>query len=86
MRILGVRINDTAAQSANNSWSTVTGRIRAQARDAYSRELCLDQRILYLKIFLLANAWYTAQIFLPPEDCMRQLNSDFIVPLAWGDL
>lgn len=55
IRILGVRINDRAAKSANNSWSTVTGRIRAQARDAYSRELCLDQRILYVNNFLLAK-------------------------------
>ena len=63
IKIQGFRIHNTVAQSANNSWSTVTGRIRPRARDAYSRDLCLNQRILYVHNFLLAKAWYTAQIF-----------------------
>ena len=29
--------------------------------------------------FLLAKAWYTAQIFPPPEACVRQLNT----AIAW---
>jgi len=53
----------------------VTGRIRAQQHDAYSSDLCLDQKILYVHNFLLAKAWYTAQIFPPPDECMQQLNT-----------
>ena len=75
IKILGVRMHKTASQSANNSWSAVIGRIRAQARDDYSGDLCLDQRILYVQNFQLAKAWYTAPIFPPPDECVRQLNT-----------
>jgi len=68
-------MHKTVSQSANNSWSAVTGRIRAQAHDAYSSDLCLDQRILYVHNFLLATAWYTAQIFPPPDECTQQLHT-----------
>ena len=43
IKILGVRMHTIVSQSANNSRSAVTGRIHAQARDAYSRDLCRDQ-------------------------------------------
>jgi hypothetical protein len=73
--ILGVHMHNIISKSANNSWSAVTGRIRAQARHAYNRDLALDQRILYVHNFLLARAWYIAQIFPPPEECVRQIHS-----------
>jgi len=73
-------------QSANNSWSTVTGRIRAQARDAYYRDLCLVKRILYVHNFLLAKAWYNAQIFALPENCKRQVNTAIVWYLWHGDI
>jgi len=50
-------------------------RIRAQARDAYVRELSLDRRIQYVHDFLLAKVWYVAQIFPPPDECIRMLNT-----------
>ena len=75
IKILGVRMHNTVSQSANNGWTAVTGMIQAQARDAYNRDLCLDQRIQYTHNFLLAKAWYTAQIFPPPDACVRQLNT-----------
>ena len=75
IKILGVRMHNSVSQSANNNWSAVTGRIRAQTLDAYSRDLCLGQRIQYVHNFLLANAWYTAQIFPPPDEHVRQLNT-----------
>jgi hypothetical protein len=79
IKILGVQMHNTVSQSANNSWTAVTGKIRAQAREAYNRDLCLDQRIQYTDNFLLAKAWYTAQIFPAPEACVRQLNT----AIAW---
>ena len=49
--------------------------IRAQARDAYARELSLDRRIQYVHDFLLAKVWNVAQIFPPPDECIRMLNT-----------
>ena len=65
----------TIQQSATNSWRTAIGKIRAHARDAYSRTLSQDQRVLYVHNYLLAKAWYTAQILPHPSDCIRQLNT-----------
>jgi hypothetical protein len=65
----------TIRQSATISWTTVTAKIRAQAREAYSRDLSLHQRIHYVNCFLLPKAWYTAQILPPTSDCIRQLNT-----------
>jgi hypothetical protein len=53
--ILCVEMHNTVSQSANNSWAAVTGRIRAQARNAYNRDLVLDQRILYVHIYLFSK-------------------------------
>jgi PKD repeat protein len=50
IKIIDVRINETVAQSVNNSWSTVTDRIDVQASYAFNRNFCSDQRILYVKI------------------------------------
>ena len=58
----------TIQQSAINIWKTVISKIRDQARDAYSRTLSLDQRAIYLHNYLLAKAWYTAQILPPPAN------------------
>jgi hypothetical protein len=66
MRILGIKMTTTIQQSAINNWRTVIGKIRAQARDAYSRTLSLYQRVLYVHNYLLAKALYTAQILPPP--------------------
>jgi hypothetical protein len=48
LRILGVQMAKTTRQSATISWTKVTGKIRAQAREAYSRDLNLHQRIRYV--------------------------------------
>ena len=86
IKILGVRMHNTVSQFANNSWSAVTRKIRAQARDAYNRDLCLDQRIQYIHNFLLAKAWYTAQIFPPPDACVRHLNTTISWYLWHGEI
>ena len=78
-------MSKTIQQSAINSWRTVIGKIRAQARDAYSRTLSLDQRVLYVHNYLLAKAWYTAQILPPLCDCIRQLNTAMSWYLWQGD-
>jgi hypothetical protein len=84
--ILGVQMHNTVSQSANNSWYAVTGRIRTHTRVAYSRDLGLDQKILYVDNFLLARAWYLAQIFPPPEECVRQIHTAISWYLWHGDI
>jgi hypothetical protein len=63
LRILGIKVATTIHQSAINGWRTAISKIRAQTRDAYS----LDLRVLYVHNYLLAKAWYTAQILPPPQ-------------------
>jgi len=58
LRILGIKMAITIHQSAINSLRTVIGKIRAQAREAYSKTLSLDKRVLYVHNYLLAKAWY----------------------------
>jgi hypothetical protein len=74
----GVRTT-TVNASTRKSWSTITDRIHAQARDAYKSELSLDKRIQYVHDYLTAKVWYVAQIFTPPDDCIRILNT----PISW---
>jgi hypothetical protein len=79
MKILGMRFTSTVKQSALLSWTHVTKQKRSMARDAYYRELCPARRILYVHFYVLATAWYTAQIFPVPAECARQINS----AIAW---
>jgi len=75
IRILAFYVTSTVNAAARRSWPTLTDRIRAQARDAYARELSLDTRIQYVHDFLLAKVWYMAQIFPPPDECIWMLNT-----------
>jgi hypothetical protein len=75
MRVLGIHVNSTVRKSAASSWATVTDNIRRQARDAYCRDLNFHQRIRYVQTYLMAKAWYTAQVFPPPADGLRQINT-----------
>jgi len=78
-KILGFHITSTGNASARRSWDALTDRIRAQSREAYTRELILDGRIYYVHTHLMAKAWYFAQIFPPHEASIRRLNT----AIAW---
>jgi len=87
IKIPGFYVTSTVNAFARRSWSTLTDRIRAQARDAYARELSLDRRIQYVLEFILAKVWYVAQIFPPP----RRVHPDaeyinLLVSLERGNL
>jgi len=75
IKILGVTFTSTVEQSMNNSWANITGKVRVQARDTYGRDLRLSQRIRYVQAYLLAKIWHTAQVFLVPMMCTRQLTT-----------
>jgi hypothetical protein len=74
-KILGYNISNTVHASTSKSWKSLTARIRAQVQDAYYRDLSLDNRTKYSFDYLLAKVWYIAQMFLPPDDSVRQLNT-----------
>jgi hypothetical protein len=67
IRILGITFSNTVEGTAHNSWSWTIAQIRAQAQQAYGRNLSIAQRIKYVDNTLLATIWYTAQNLPPPE-------------------
>jgi hypothetical protein len=77
LRILGLHFTKTIRSSARESWAKVTRNIMTPAHETYHRDLSLNQRIQYVnvRVYLLAKAWYTAQILPPPEDIIRQINT-----------
>jgi hypothetical protein len=60
---------------ADTNWAIVAGRIRTQAKEAYIRNLCMDKRMQYIHNYLLARAWYVAQILPMPEGYRRQIDT-----------
>jgi hypothetical protein len=79
VKVLGIQIANTTAQSAVSSWSRIINVVRLQAREAYTRDLDLAQCIHYVHMYLLAKLWYTAQILPAPSVQIRQIVS----AVAW---
>jgi len=65
----------TIRDSVQKSWAPLISKIRTQTQQAYHRALNLDNRIHYVNNVILASVWYTAQIFPPTTDCVRQMNT-----------
>jgi hypothetical protein len=57
-----------------------------KARKVYNRELQLNKRIQYFHTYMLARAWFTAQVFPMPSTCERQMNSAILLFLWRGDI
>jgi hypothetical protein len=57
------------------SLTKVTNAVRAQARTAYARNLCLAQGVQYVQTYLLAKIWYLTQVLPPPTPHIQQLTS-----------
>jgi hypothetical protein len=75
MKILGIQFTNTTSQSALKSWTAVTDGTRAQARITYYKELSLYKMTQYVHTYLLARAWFTAQVFPLPNNCEQQINT-----------
>jgi hypothetical protein len=73
--ILGYHMTSKVQDSAHKIWIITTARIRAQAQDAYCRVLSLYKRVQYVHVYLMAREWYLVQIYPPPDECVRQLNT-----------
>jgi hypothetical protein len=54
----------------------MTGKVRAQAKNAYGRDLRLAQRVQYVHIVLLAKIWHTVQIFPAPVVYTQELKTE----------
>jgi len=57
-----------------DTWTRLTGKVRALAKRAYTRSRCLATRMRYINNFLLSKIWYTAQI-LPAPNIYTQLTT-----------
>jgi hypothetical protein len=73
--LLGFHMAKNIKQSTNKTCEMLTAKIRALAPEDYHRALNLEHRILYVSDYLLARVWYTTQIFSPPTDHARQINT-----------
>ena len=65
INIMGVRMHNTVSQSVNNSRTAVTGKIRAQARDAYNRELPGSTSPIHTQLLTSEGMVYSADISAP---------------------
>jgi hypothetical protein len=77
--VLGFKIQKSIARAASASWAQITHMFRTQARDTYSRDLRLSQRIQYAHVYLMAKLWHTAQIYPAPTECVQQI----VAAVAW---
>ena len=73
--ILGVIFHQTIASASEDNWTKTVQAIRAQARRSFPRMLCLEQRIQYVLVCLLAKLWFLAQTFPPKNSHLRQLTA-----------
>jgi hypothetical protein len=73
VRILGVTFWGITQRSVEATWMTVPGHVKLMAQQAYSRTLCLAQRIRFVHTYLLAKIWYVAQLFPAPVGVLRQI-------------
>jgi hypothetical protein len=79
LTVLGFKMRKSIARAASASWTRITHMVRTQARDTYSRDLGLSQRIQYAHVYLMAKLWHTAQIYPAPIECVRQI----VAAVAW---
>jgi hypothetical protein len=84
IRILGCKIWSTIRQSANATWSYLTGQVRLYTKKSYQRELCIAHRIAYVHAYLLARIWYVPQVLPAPRKCTQSITSA-ITFFIWKD-
>jgi hypothetical protein len=75
MKILGLVFTATTAESSVKTWTEVTNRVRAIAREAYPREMCTAQRVQYAHTYVLSTIWHTAQILPSTANAIRQITT-----------
>jgi hypothetical protein len=86
VKVLGIQKANTTAQSAVYNWTRIINRVGLQAREAYTRDIELTQRIQYVHTYLLAKLWYTAQVLPAPSVQIRQIVSAVAWFIWQGDI
>jgi hypothetical protein len=86
VKVLGIQIANTTAQSAVSSWTRITNMVSLQAREAYTRDLDLAQRIQYVHTYMLAKLRYAAQVLPAPSVQIRQIESAVAWFIWQGDI
>jgi hypothetical protein len=74
-KILGVRFVTSIHKTTAVNWTAIPKQIQNQAKEAYTRKLCLAKRIEYIHSYLLARAWFMAQIMPITRTLTRQINT-----------
>jgi hypothetical protein len=75
VRILGIHYKASINCSAVATWAPIIQGIRARAREAYVRTLCLASRIRFIHTYLLARVWYAAQVLPLTVACVRTIRT-----------
>ena len=75
IKILCVTFGTTIGNATKESWGSIVRVVQAQAQEACARNLCLAQRVLFVKLCLLAKIWYQSQILPLLPAHMQQLTT-----------
>jgi hypothetical protein len=75
VKIFGITFHRKTEQTIAHNWAIRMRIIKTQARELYSRNLGLHHRIQYVHGYLLARAWYFAQIMPMNVNTVRQINT-----------
>jgi hypothetical protein len=65
--ILGITFRGTIKQTMVDTWTRITAKVRAHAKEAYTKGPFLADRLKYANPYLLSKIWYTAQIISAPK-------------------
>jgi hypothetical protein len=84
--ILEFKIKSIVRESVLAGWTKTIAIIKTQAQENYCRTMTLDMRIKYVHEYLMARAWYIAQIYPPPEAYVRQMNTTISWFIWKGDI
>jgi len=85
--ILGVTFWGTIEQTLKDSWTRLRGKVRVQAKRAYTRGPCLATRMRYVITFLLSKIWYTCPNPAAPKHIHTTTdNSHYLVHLERNSL
>jgi hypothetical protein len=75
VKILGIQYHSTTTKTVQNTWTNLTNRIKALAHEKYLCELCTQQRVRFVHMYLLSWLWYNGKILPITSTAVRQLNS-----------
>jgi hypothetical protein len=75
IKILGITFSNTTGRTMHGNWEQLTRKVKAQAKDAYGRDLCIAQRVRYVQTYLLVTIWCTAQMFPAPVKYTQHLTA-----------